>query len=155
MYKLKLLIVCLLANYNLFSQNDTISKVILNEKTAREVIKDLIRLDSCVKTTEELLKIISNKEKEIESWEEIVFSEQALSSEKTDLIIKQYDKINNLTKPKVHLYIGIRNDNLQFNQTTIFSNFLYCTKKIDFGIHANLNAVTKPTYGVTAQYKIF
>ena len=47
MIQLKVLILCLLVSCNLFSQTDTIKKVVLSEQVAKQVVKDLLKGDIC------------------------------------------------------------------------------------------------------------
>lgn len=156
MKRLKLLIVCLLVSYNAFSQKNTAdSVVVLTEKMARNVIKDLIRLETCVEIQKEHEKLISIQVQKIETYEKLTCELEEISKTKSKIIENQKKIISKIQKPKLHFYVGIRNDFLQINNTTIFSNLLLCTKKIDFGVHANLMIDTKFTYGITAQYKVF
>ena len=47
MIQLRVLILCLLVSCNLFSQTDTIKKVVLSEQVAKQVVKDLLKGDIC------------------------------------------------------------------------------------------------------------
>lgn len=47
MIQLRVLILCLLVSCNLFSQTDTIKKVVLSEQVAKQVVKDLLKGNIC------------------------------------------------------------------------------------------------------------
>lgn len=150
------MIVCLLVAYKGTSQTATKdSVVVLSEKTAREVVKDLVRLDVCVQIRKEQEKLIAIQDKKIKVYENMALELEQISKDKTSIIENQKEIISKIQAPKLHLYVGIRNDLLQLNRTTAYSNLLFCTKKIDFGVHANLTIDANITYGITAQYKVF
>ncbi len=150
------MIVCLLVASNGISQTVTKdSIVVLSEKTAREVVKDLVRFDVCRQISKEQNNVIELQSKKLTSFKSII-DELEYQKEQSNLLIENQRKIiDKLKTPKLHLYVGMRNDNFNLTTNTVYSNLLFCTRKIDVGCHATLQVNGLVNYGIVAQYKVF
>lgn len=150
------MIVCLLVAFNAISQTVTKdSIVVLSEIVAREVVKDLVRLDVCRQITKEQNNVIDLQNKKLTSFKSII-DELEYQKEQFNLLIENQKKIiKKLQAPKLHLYVGIKNDNFNLDANTVYSNLLFCTRKIDVGCHATLQVNGLMNYGIVAQYKVF
>jgi len=150
------LIVCLLVAFNSISQTvirDSV--VVLSETTAREVVKDLVRFDVCRQISKEQNNVIELQKTKLTAFKSII-EELEYQKEQSNLLVENQRKIiNKLQGPKLHLYVGIRNDNLNLTTNSIYSNLLFCTRKIDVGCHATLQVNGLVNYGIVAQYKVF
>lgn len=161
MIKLKLLILCLLASFSLFSQNDTLPKVILTENQARSVIKDLIRLDALEETNVVLNKRIDNLLEKEAIYKEVITTKDTIISNK-DLIIGIKDEIIDAKKPfEFHTYAGFRTYNLKFNNPIFYGRAQLEFKKLNIGAQLNFQPVVLNSgmdgfyYNLYIEYKIF
>ena len=150
------MIVCLLVAFNSISQTVTKdSVVVLSEKTAREVVKDLVRFDVCRQISKEQNNVIELQSKKLTSFKSII-DELEYQKEQSNLLISNQNAIiSKLKAPYLHLYVGIRNNDFNLNSNSVFSNLLFCTRKIEFGCHATLQVNGLVNYGIVAQYKVF
>ena len=156
MSKLKWLIACLLVAFNCTSQTAIKdSVVVLTETISREVIKDLIRLDVCRQISKEQVSIIDLQTKKIGSYKSIIDELEYQKEQSKTLISNQNKIISRLESSYFHLYVGIRNNDFNLTSNSVFSNFMFCTKKVDTGLHATIQTDGILRYGITAQYKVF
>ena len=150
------MIVCLLVVFKSTSQTATKdSVVVLNETVAREVVKDLVRYDVCRQVSNEQAEVIELQKSKLTSYKSII-EELEYQKEQSNLLISNQNKIiDRLKSPKLHLYVGIRNENFNLTTNSVFANLLFCTRKIDVGLHATTQVNGIITYGVISQYKVF
>ncbi len=150
------MILFLLVTCKNFSQTNTKdSVVVLSETTSRKVIKDLVKLDACLQIQKEQNTLIEIQKEKINKLNEITTSYSEISFEKSLIIDNQKKIIEDIKKPKLHLYIGVRNELFNLEQSQIYSNFLFCSKKFEIGVQANLQTIGTFTYGLIGQYKVF
>lgn len=148
-------------SFSLFSQNDTLPKVVLTENQARAVIKDLIRLDGLEQTNVLLNKRIDNLlQKEI-IYLEVITTKDTIISNK-DLIIGIKDEIIDAKKSfEFHTYAGFRTYNLEFNNPIFYGRAQFEFKKINIGAQFNFQPVVPDNgidgfyYNLYIEYKIF
>ena len=150
------MIVCLLVTFSSTSQTATKdSVVVLNETVAREVVKDLVRYDVCRQISKEQSDVIEFQKKKLQTFQSIVTELEYQKEQSNQLISNQNKIIDRLKSPKLHLYVGIRNENFNLTTNSVFANLLFCTRKIDVGLHATTQINGIITYGVISQYKVF
>ena len=155
MTRLKLLILLLLVSYNGFSQNDTIKKIVLNERVTREVVKDLVRGDICEKRL--LLKDeeIKNLQEQNDELVSIIKIKDSIS-EKKDQIIKIQDKaIGWWKKPELHGYLGVQTIRFDIVDPYIYGRVLIEYSKLKLGAQYFIQPNKPSGYGIVVEYNIF
>jgi len=160
MLKLKLLILCLLVSFSLFSQNDT-PKIVLTENQAKSVIKDLIRLDALEETNILLNKRIDGLLSKEIIYKEVISTKDTIISNK-DKIISIKDEIIDAKKPfGFHSYVGFRTYNLKIDNPIFYGKAQFEFKKINIGAQINFQPVVPNDeldgfyYNLYIEYKIF
>jgi hypothetical protein len=137
------------------SQTDTIKKIVLNEKVAREVVKDLVKGDICEKKL--LLKDeeIKNLQEQNEELVSIIKIKDSIS-EKKDQIIKIQDKaIGWWKKPELNGYLRVQTINDDIVEPLLFGVLLLEFPKINIGAQYFIQPNNPPGYGLIFEYKIF
>lgn len=161
MKKLSLLILCLLAICNSFSQNDTLTKyVILTENQAKSTIKDLVAYDGLKLVSIEQNNRIINLEQQNFTYWRIINTKDSIIGKK-DEIIKLQDKfINNKQLIEFHTYVGVSTYNLSFSPLSFYGKFSIEFNR--FNLQAQLNYLTTSLYNIpniyynlNFEYKIF
>jgi hypothetical protein len=142
-------------SYNGFSQNDTIKKIVLNEKVAREVVKDLVRGDICEKRL--LLKDeeIKNLQEQNDELVTIIKIKDSIS-EKKDQIIKIQDKaIGWWKKPELHGYLGVQTIRFDIVDPYVYGRVLIEYSKLKLGAQYFVQPNKPSGYGIVVEYNIF
>jgi len=155
MTQLRLLILLLLVSFKGISQTDTIKKIVLNEKVAREVVKDLVKGDICEKKL--LLKDeeIKNLQEQNEELVSIIKIKDSIS-EKKDQIIKIQDKaIGWWKKPELHSYLGVQTIRFDIVDPCIYGRVLIEYSKLKLGAQYFIQPNKPSGYGLILEYKIF
>ena len=127
----------------------------LNEKVAREVIKDLVRGDIYKKQL--LLKDeeIKNLQEQNNELVNIIRIKDSIS-EKKDQIIKIQDKaVGWFKKPKLNGYLGVQTLNTSLIDPFLYGTLLLEFKKINIGTRYFLQPNKSSGYGIVLEYKIF
>jgi hypothetical protein len=142
-------------SFKSFSQNDTIKKIVLNEKTAREVVKDLVRGDICEKRLflkDEEIKSLQEQNNELIS---IIKIKDSISGKK-DQIIKVQDKaLGWWKKPEIHGYLGVQTMNVTLIDPYLYGTLLLEFKKINIGAQYFVQPNNPSGYGIIFEYNIF
>lgn len=134
-------------NFKSISQIDTL-KVVLPDSIAREVIKDLIRYDSC----KEQLKLTN---KQVQNFESIIKEKDSILKEKDLYIKKQETFINRSNKLKLHLYIGGSASTIRYSNCFIYTNLQLEYRKLALGLNSQLTFDSKQYNNIFLEYKIF
>ena len=92
---------------NLFSQTDTIKKVVLSEQVARQVVKDLLKGDICQERLLLKEEEIKNLTEQNEALVEIIKTKGEKEDIKDDIIYIQDKALGWFSKPKLHGYLGV------------------------------------------------
>lgn len=142
-------------SYNGFSQNDTIKKIVLNERVTREVVKDLVRGDICEKRL--LLKDeeIKNLQEQNDELVTIIKIKDSIS-EKKDQIIKIQDKaIGWWKKPELHGYLGVQTIRFDIVDPYVYGRVLIEYSKLKLGAQYFVQPNKPSGYGIVVEYNIF
>lgn len=152
------MIVFLLVSYSSFSQNATTIKdsvVVLSEKQAREVAKDLVRYDALklvAKQLEGRIAIMSEKE---QLFKNRLSSKDSIISLKQQQIDLQQDVIDANNKLKINGFVGVQTFQVSFLEPTLYFQTEVTIKKITVGARVFVQPNNPGGYGIIAEYKIF
>jgi hypothetical protein len=137
------------------SQTDTIKKIVLNEKVAREVVKDLVRGDVCRRLLIIKDEEIKNLQEQNNELVEIMRIKDSIS-EKKDKIIKIQDKaIGWWKKPELHGYLGVQTIRFDVVDPYIYGRVLLEYSKLKLGGQYFVQPNRPSGYGVIVEYKVF
>lgn len=137
------------------SQTDTIKKIVLNEKVAREVVKDLVRGDVCRRLLIIKDEEIKNLQEQNDELVEIMRIKDSIS-EKKDKIIKIQDKaIGWWKKPELHGYLGVQTIRFDVVDPYIYGRVLLEYSKLKLGGQYFVQPNRPSGYGVIVEYKVF
>ena len=155
MIQLRVLILCLLVSCNLFSQTDTVKKVVLTEKVAKQVVKDLLKGDIC---QEKLLlkdEEIQNLIEQNETLVEIIKTKGEKEDIKDEIISLQDKALGWFGKPKLHGYLGIQS--LSFTDLNVipYGKVNLEFKKLNVGALLYVSDNPNLKYGLILEYKVF
>lgn len=140
---------------NLFSQTDTVKKVVLTEKVAKQVIKDLLKGDIC---QEKLLlkdEEIQNLIEQNETLVEIIKTKGEKEDIKDEIISLQDKALGWFGKPKLHGYLGIQS--LSFTDLNVipYGKVNIEFKKLNVGALLYVSDNPNLKYGLILEYKVF
>ena len=155
MIRLGLLIPLLLASFSSFSQTDTVKKIVLNEKVAREIMKDVVNGDFCKKNIILKEAQIKNLKEQNEELVEIIKIKDSILSKKDEIIIIQDKAIGWWKKPEVHGYLGIQTVNATLIDPYIYGTLLVEFPKFSLGGQYFVQPNNLPGYGLIFEYNIF
>jgi hypothetical protein len=137
------------------SKTDTIKKIVLNEKVAREVVKDLVRGDVCKRLLIIKDEEIKNLQEQNDELVEIMRIKDSIS-EKKDKIIKIQDKaIGWRKKPELHGYLGVQTIRFDVVDPYIYGRVLLEYSKLKLGGQYFVQPNRPSGYGVIVEYKVF
>jgi hypothetical protein len=137
------------------SQTDTIKKIVLDEKVAREVVKDLVKGDICKQLLSVKDERISNLKNQISELRSLISIKDSIIVNK-DKIIKVQDKVIGWwKKPELHGYMGMQS--IQFTTTNpiIYGKVLLELPKIKVGVQGFVQPNNPAGYSVIVEYKLF
>ena len=140
---------------NLFSQTDTVKKVVLTEKVAKQVVKDLLKGDIC---QEKLLlkdEEIQNLIEQNEALVEIIKTKGEKEDIKDEIISLQDKALGWFGKPKLHGYLGIQS--LSFTDLNVipYGKVNIEFKKLNVGALLYVSDNPNLKYGLILEYKVF
>jgi hypothetical protein len=145
----------LLASFSSFSQTDTVKKIVLNEKVAREIMKDVVNGDFCKKNLILKEEQIKNLKEQNEELVEIIKIKDSILSKKDEIIIIQDKAIGWWKKPEVHGYLGIQTVNATLIDPYIYGTLLVEFPKFSLGGQYFVQPNNLPGYGIIFEYNIF
>jgi hypothetical protein len=158
MYKLRLLIVCLLVGFSGISQivtqkNDSV--VTLSETVSRKVVSDLIRYDfakNIIKEQEVRIKNYQNKE--IQFKNQLDVKDSIITVQKS--VIDIHKQIIKSKKPfEIHGYAGVQSIQLTLKEPIIYTNLMIEFTKFSVGAQYFVQPNNLPGYGIILEYNLF
>ena len=155
MTRLKSLILLLLVSFKGISQTDTVKKIVLNEKVAREVVKDLVKGDVCRQMLIIKDEHIKNLQEQNDELVEIVKIKDSILSKKDEIITIQDKAIGWWKKPELHGYVGVQTANAVFTNPYLYSTLLVEFPKFNIGARYYVQPNNLSGYGLVFEYKLF
>jgi len=155
MIQSKLLILLLLVSFNSFSQTDTIKKIVLDEKAAREVVKDIVKGDLCKKHLELKEEEIDVLHQQIVELTEVIKIKEEIISKKDEIIVLQDKAIGWWKKPEIHGYVGIQTINATLVDPYIYGTLLLEFPKFSLGGQYFAQPNNPSGYGIIVEYNLF
>ncbi len=158
MYKLGLLIVCLLVGFRGISQivtqkNDSV--VTLSETISRKVVSDLVRYDFAKNVLKEQeIRIKNYQKKEIEFNNKLDIKDSIIFHQKS-LIGIQKDIIKTKHPLEIHGYAGVQSIKLQQVLPSLYGNIMFEYKNWSTGVNYTIQTHLPPTWGIVIEHKVF
>ena len=140
---------------NLFSQTDTIKKVVLSEQVARQVVKDLLKGDICQERLLLKEEEIKNLTEQNEALLEIIKTKGEKEDIKDDIISIQDKALGWFSKPKLQGYLGAQS--LSFTDLDVipYGKVNLEFKKLNVGALLYVSDNPNLKYGLILEYKVF
>jgi hypothetical protein len=128
---------------------------VLNEKVAREVVKDLVKGDLCKQHL--LLKDeeIKNLQEQNDELVEIIKIKDSILSKKDEIITVQDKAIGWWKKPELHGYAGVQTMRLTLTEPTLYTNIMLEFTKFNVGAQYFVQPNNPPGYGIILEYNLF
>lgn len=157
MYKLGLLIACLLVGFSSISQiaiqRDSV--VVLTENQARAVVTDLVRYDfakQLIKEQEARIKNYQNKEAEFKNKldikDSIIFYQRS--------IIDIHKEMIKTKKPlEIHGYVGVQSIQFKLVEPMLYTNIMFEFPKFSVGAQYYVQPNNPSGYGIILEYNLF
>lgn len=157
MYKLGLLIACLLVGFSSISQiaiqRDSV--VVLTENQARAVVTDLVRYDfakQLIKEQEARIKNYQNKETEFKNKldikDSIIFYQRS--------IIDIHKEMIKTKKPlEIHGYVGVQSIQFKLVEPMLYTNIMFEFPKFSVGAQYYVQPNNPSGYGIILEYNLF
>lgn len=155
MIQLRLLILFLLVSFKGISQTDTIKKIVLNEKVAREVVKDLVNGDFCKQHLLLKNEEIKNLQEQNDELVEIIKIKDSILSKKDEIITVQDKAIGWWKKPELHGYAGVQTMRLTLNEPMLYTNIMLEFPKFNLGVQYFVQPNNPSGYGFIFEYNLF
>jgi hypothetical protein len=158
MYKLGLLIACLLVGFKGTSQIDTKkndSIVTLSETIARKVATDLVRYDfakNIIKEQEVRIKNYQNKE--IEFKNKLDIKDSIIFHQKSMIDIHK-EIIKSKKSFEFHGYAGVQSTQFTLREPTLYTNIMLEFVRFSIGAQYFVQPNNPPGYGVILEYNLF
>lgn len=137
------------------SQTDTIKKIVLNEKVAREVVKDLVKGDLCEKHLELKDEEIDNLHQQIVELTEVIKIQEQIISKKDEIITVQDKAIGWWKKPELHGYLGVQTVNSSLVDPYLYGTLLLQFPKFSVGGQYFVQPNNPSGYGFIVEYNLF
>ena len=158
MYKLGLLIVCLLVSFKSTSQivtqkNDSV--VTLSETISRKVVSDLVRYDFAKNIIKEQeLRIKNYQNKEIQFKNQLNIKDSIITYQKE--IIDIHKEIIKNKKPfEIHGYVGVQTIQFSLREPMLYTNLMFEFAKFNVGAQYFVQPNNPPGYGIILEYNLF
>jgi hypothetical protein len=137
------------------SQTDTIKKIVLDEKVAREVVKDLVKGDICKQLLSVKDERILNLKSQISELRSLLSIKDSIIVNKDRIIEIQDDVIGWWKKPELHGYMGMQS--IQFTATNpiIYGRVFLEYPKVKVGVQGFVQPNNPAGYNVIVEYKLF
>ena len=155
MTQLRLLILLLLVSFKSFSQTDTIKKIVLNEKIAREVVKDIVKGDLCKQKLILKDEEINNLQKQNDQLVDIIKIKDSILSKKDEIIVVQDKAIGWFKKPELHGYLGVQTLNATLIDPYLYGTLLVEFPKFSLGAQYFVQPNNPSGYGFIFEYNLF
>lgn len=158
MYKLGLLIACLLVGFKSTSQivtqkNDSV--VTLSETISRKVVSDLVRYDFAKNIIKEQeLRIKNFQNKEIQFKNQLDIKDSIITYQKQ--IIDIHKEIIKSKKPfEIHGYVGVQTIQFSLREPMLYTNLMFEFAKFNVGAQYFVQPNNPPGYGFILEYNLF
>lgn len=150
------MIVFLLVGFKSFSQIITKdSVVVLTEKQARAVAKDLVHLDAVNQIIQEQESRIKNFEKkEIQFKNQLDIKDSIITYQKEIIDINK-EIIKNKKPFEVHGYAGVQSTQFTLKEPTLYTNLMIQFVKFSIGAQYFIQPNNPPGYSVVFEYNLF
>lgn len=156
MLKKGLLIAFLLVGFSSFSQTATKdSVVVLTEKQARAVAKDLVEFDALKKITVLQDERINNFQQKEKLFGEQLSIKDTIIGKQSDIIDKQNKVISNAKKMHIHGYGGVQTDELTLTNPSLRANIMLEYRKFRTGVVYTIQQSSPANWGILFEYKLF
>jgi len=158
MYKLGLLIACLLVGFKGISQIDTKkndSIVTLSETVSRKVVSDLVRYDFAKNVIKEQeIRIKTYQRKEIEFKNKLDIKDSIIFHQKN--IIGIHKEIIKSKKPlEIHGYVGVQSIQFRLVEPMLYTNIMFEFPKFSVGAQYYVQPNNPSGYGIILEYNLF
>jgi hypothetical protein len=127
----------------------------LNEKVAREVVKDLVQGDICKKLLIERDEEIKNLQEQNDELLEIIKIKDSKFDKKDQIITIQDKAIGWWKKPQIHGYLGVQTIRFDIVDPCVYGRVLIEYSKLKLGGQYFVQPNKPSGYGVVLEYKIF
>ena len=158
MYKLGLLIACLLVGFKSTSQivtqkNDSV--VTLSEAISRKVVSDLVRYDFAKNVLKEQeIRIKNYQNKEIEFKNKLDIKDSIIFYQKS--IIDIHREIIKSKKPlEIHGYVGVQSIQFKLVEPILYTNLMFEFPKFSIGAQYYVQPNNPSGYGIVLEYNLF
>ena len=158
MYKLGLLIACLLVGFKSTSQivtqkNDSV--VTLSEAISRKVVSDLVRYDFAKNILKEQeIRIKNFQKKEVEYKNQLDIKDSIITYQKQIIDINK--EIIKSKKPfEIHGYAGVQSTYFTFKEPTLYTNIMIEFIRFSVGAQYFVQPNNPPGYGIILEYNLF
>jgi hypothetical protein len=151
------LIVFLLVGFKSFSQTaiPKDSVVVLTEKQARDVAKDLVHLDAANQIIKEQESRIKNfQKKEIEFKNQLDIKDSIIKYQKEIIDINK-EIIKNKKPFEIHGYAGVQTTQFTLREPTLYTNLMLEFAKFNIGAQYFVQPNNPPGYSVVLEYNLF
>lgn len=156
MLKKGLLIAFLLVGFSSFSQTATKdSVVVLTEKQARAVAKDLVEFDALKKITVLQDERINNFQQKEKLFGEQLSIKDTIIGKQSAIIDKQNKVISNAKKMHIHGYGGVQTDELTLTNPSLRANIMLEYRKFRTGVVYTIQQSSPANWGILFEYKLF
>ena len=158
MYKLGLLIVCLLVGFKGTSQivtqkNDSI--VTLSETVSRKVVSDLVRYDFAKNVIKEQeLRIKNYENKEIEFKNKLDIKDSIIFYRKSIIDI-QKEIVNSKKSLEIHGYVGVQSIQFKLIEPILYTNLMFEFTRFSVGVQYYVQPNNPSGYGIVLEYNLF
>ena len=157
MKKYILLTVFLLASCKAISQNAIQNNTVvrLNEKQARVIATDLVRLDACKAISKLQSERIDNMSKQINVYDNQLSAKDSIIATQKSFIDYQDKIINKPFKPELHGYLGINTIGWTTANPYLYGTLLLEFKRFSIGWQYYVQPNNLPGHGVIVEYNLF
>jgi len=128
---------------------------VLNEKVAREVVKDLVKGDLCKQHLLLKNEEIKNLQEQNDELVEIIKIKDSILSKKDEIITVQDKAIGWWKKPELHGYAGVQTMRLTLTEPTLYTNIMLEFTKFNIGAQYFIQPNNPPGYGFILEYNLF
>jgi hypothetical protein len=131
------------------------SVVVLTEKQARAVAKDLVHLDAANQIIKEQESRIKNfQRKEIEFKNQLDIKDSIIKYQKEIIDINK-EIIKNKKPFEIHGYAGVQTTQFTLREPTLYTNLMLEFTRFNIGAQYFVQPNNPPGYSVVLEYKLF
>lgn len=142
-------------SFKSISQTDTLKKIVLDEKVAREVVKDLVKGDICKQLLSVKDERILNLKNQISELRSLIQIKDSIISNKDKIIDIQDNVIGWWKKPELHGYMGVQSVQFTTTNPMIYGQLFLEFPKISVGMQGYIQPNNPTGYSVIIEYKLF